>query len=153
MENDASKIIMDDLMAEGGATFNYLSQKDMRTAGGWAMLMAILGSISVCIFTLSGASIIFMSQTMGDIGATSSLQGMGILFILVSLLFVAPIIYLFLFAIRAIKAYNIEGANEIHELIGSLKNFFMSFGIVSILSVILFIIWSMYMASQAPGIN
>ncbi len=151
MENQ-DQIIMDDVFADNGAILTNETQKEFRTIGIWSLLLAIFGVLFILMFLLSSVSF-FMMFTSSNVPELEAMKGLGFLMLIMSSIFVVPVVFLFRFSFKALKMRKISDSNEVLKTIQFLKSFFLYLVISIIGSFILMMFWSMYMATQSPSFN
>lgn len=138
---DNKHIIIDDTLAEANVVLTPGAQSHLRTSGIWGILLSIFGFLYSMIIVLAGISIITMSSTLGLGSQEGVMTGMGVFMIVMGLVFIIPIVFLLRFSIQSLKAGASMKTYMLTNAISHLKTFFMTFGIMTLLSVLLYFIW------------
>lgn len=148
---DHRHIIMDDTLAAANVVLTPGAQGHLRTAGIWGILLSIMGFLYAAMIVVSGIFLTVMSSTMGLGAQEGIMTGMGIFMIIMGLIFIIPMVFLLRFSILSLKAGAAMKTYMLTNAISHLKTFFMSFGIMTLLSIALYFIWIFSVAAFTRG--
>lgn len=149
---DNRHIIIDDTLAEANVVLTPGAQKHLRTSGIWGILLSIFGFLYSATIIFGGGGIMVMSSTLGLGAQEGVMTGMGIFMIISGLVFIIPMVYLLRFSILSLKAGASMKTYVLTDAISHLKTFFMSLGIVTLLSVFLYFVWIFTMTVFTRGL-
>ena len=118
----------------------------------WAKFLAIVGMIGVVLIVLGGVAysiwISVMMESLGkDLGnpspafETAYIFGSAIGFIIIAAVAFFPMLYMFRFANRMRKALDGNDQQSLNSSFQSLKIYFRYLGIITIISLALWIFW------------
>ena len=130
----------------GAITPGILEQ--LRRTRPWVLLVAVVFLILALLMILIGAAmlaggsaIMGASPEIQAIGGTGMIQGMGVVYILMSLLFyLLPSILLFRYAGAISKAVNSADATEAEIAISRQASFWKFVGILVLIGIVLFVV-------------
>ena len=106
-----------------------------------AMLVAALFTTLIGVAMLAGSSFMMASPEMQAIGSTGMVQGMGVFYILMSVIFyLIPSILLFRYAGAISKAVNNASAEEVEIALSRQAGFWKYVGIFTLIMIIITII-------------
>jgi hypothetical protein len=148
---DHRHLIIDDTLAEVNIVLTPGAQGHLRTTGIWGIILSIMGFLYSGIIIIGGISVMVMSSTMGLGAEEGIITGMGIFMTIIGLIFIVPMIFLLRFSILSLKAGASMKTYMLTDAISYLKTFFMSFGIITLLSVFLYFIWIFVVAAFTRG--
>jgi hypothetical protein len=116
--------------------FNMLN--DLRIAGQWGMLLAVIGFISSGILLLF-ALFFFLFPSLAHTETTMFFSGffLGGLYLTMAIIYFFPSLYLYRFASSAKKAFIQRETADVAFSINNLKTLFRFMGIFTILSIVL----------------
>jgi hypothetical protein len=116
--------------------FNMLN--DLRIAGQWGMLLAVIGFISAG-FLLLFALFFSLFPSLAHTGATMHFSGflLGGLYLTMAIIYFFPSLFLYRFASSAKKAFIRRETADLAFSLNNLKILFRFMGIFTILSIVL----------------
>lgn len=118
---------------------------DLKTAGGWAMFLAVLGFVGVAILLLTGIGMTAFSVVgSGDNEFSSALPFstlyLGVMYLVLGAIYVVPVLYLFRFAQKAREAGRTFAISTVEDGVRFLRKHYQITGIMVILLMILYIV-------------
>jgi len=125
---------------------------DLKTAGGWAMFLAILGFIGVGFLLLGGIGVtVFSIMQSGNDEFTSGLPFstiyLGVMYLITAAIYIAPVLYLFRFAQKAREAGRSYTISTVEDGVRFLRKHYQITGIMVILLFFLYIAGAIAMLS------
>ncbi|QYJ67991.1 hypothetical protein [Flavobacterium litorale] len=131
----------------------------LKTSAGWALFLAIIGSI-VILFSLLGSLGMLMAGSMID-SKPESLGAMGIMSSatigLMSLLFTItmffPVLYLYKFSSSTRQAISQNNTIGMTKAFSDLKGYFLWSGILTIFSIVTYLVLIVYVVSAASQLS
>ncbi len=126
---------------EQGITVGLNTMNDLRIAGQWGKLMAVLGFIGIGIMFVFG--IFFMLFPFDEMyGGAMPYRPfyLGILYFILALVYIFPVIYLYKFSSRAKRAFLYRDEDDFNRSIQNLKILFRLTGIFTLASLVLIFI-------------
>ncbi|MFN8165510.1 MAG: DUF5362 family protein [Bacteroidia bacterium] len=145
MENNVLDQQMKSGSAEIGLSLDALDY--IRQTAKWAKFFAILGFIFCAIMILGGIFAGSMLGTMGGGGALGA-AGMGglvgFVYILFSLLYFFPCLYLYRFSVNAQTAIDSRNTEQMTQAFRWLKSNFRFFGILTIVILSLYLVIAIF---------
>lgn len=118
---------------------------DLKSAGGWAMFLAVLGFIGVAILLLTGVGMSALSMVGMDnkqflSNLPFSTLYLGIMYLVLGAIYLVPIIYLFRFAQKAREAGKTFAIATVEDGARFLRKHYQITGIMVILLLVLYIV-------------
>lgn len=123
----------------------------LRSAASWALFLSIMGFI-ILAFSLIGAFGMMIGASavnenpMVTKEMSSVMLGGGLVGVVLTVLFFVPIFNLYKFSSNTKQALDINDTLAISESFRSLKRHFMWTSLLTLFSIIVYIIWVIYMA-------
>jgi len=120
---------------------------DLRIAGQWGKLLAVMGFIFIAMMLLFG--LLFMLFPLGDLydeGFPFSPYSLGAFYLVFATIYVFPVLYLYKFSSHAKKAFIHRDENHFHLSVQNLKILFRLTGIFTIASLVLTFLGLMFAA-------
>lgn len=131
----------------------------LQTASGWALFLAIVGTI-VILFSLIGSLGMFIASSAidsapGSLGSMGIMSGatMGLLSLLFTITMFFPVLYLYKFYSSTQKAVKSNDINGMTKSFKDLKGYFVWSGILTIVSIVLYIVLIMIVVSSASQLS
>lgn len=128
----------------------------LNTTRKWAMFLAVLGFIGIFFLVLMSLSIGFVfnfadmpTQVASRLPVSPTIIALFYIFIAAALFI--PVWYLFQFSKRMKKALATNNEELITHSFSNLKNFFLAYGILTILSILLYFLFIIIGAFAALG--
>lgn len=114
----------------------------LRRAAGWAKFIAIVGFITIGFSLLSIATLLVLGNTMSEAFVAAGMSSvMAIIYFVFALTMLTistlPMIYLYCFATRTRRAIDDGDTLTLAQSFHSLKNYFLFYGIMIIISLVL----------------
>lgn len=118
---------------------------DLKTAGGWAMFLAVLGFVGVAILLLTGIGMSAFSVVgSGDNEFSDALPFstlyLGVMYLVLGAIYVVPVLYLFRFAQKAREAGRTFAISTVEDGVRFLRKHYQITGIMVILLMVLYIV-------------
>ncbi len=111
---------------------------DLRIAGQWGMMLAVIGFISIGIMLLF--ALLFMLFPFGDqFDAALPYPRflLGGLYLIIAVVYIFPVVYLYKFSAHAKKTFLHRDKTELHSTIRNLKILFRLTGIFTIAMLVI----------------
>ncbi|GGB64955.1 hypothetical protein GCM10007424_01070 [Flavobacterium suaedae] len=131
----------------------------LNTASGWALFLAIVGTIVILFSLLGSLGMLIASSTIdsapGSLASMGIMSGatMGLLFLLFTITMFFPVLYLYKFYSSTQKAVKSDDINGMTKSFKDLKGYFLWSGILTILSIILYIVLIVITVSSASRLS
>ncbi len=131
----------------------------LKTASGWALFLAIVGSLVILLSLLGSLAIIMAGSAMdsapGSLGAMGIMSSstIGIFSLLFTITMFFPVLYLFKFYSSTRKAINENNIDGMTEAFGDLKGYFLWSGILTIVSIVLYIGFIILVVASASRLS
>ena len=134
-----------------------VAQDFLRTAAGWALFMSVVGFIFLALGLLGALGIMAAGSAMGDMPGGMGMMGLmggmtlGVIVLVFVVLLFFPTLYLFKFSSTTKQALNNSNTEAITRAFNNLKNYFMWIGIITILYIVSYIGFAIFVASAATS--
>jgi uncharacterized membrane protein len=135
-----------------------VAQDFLRTAAGWALFMSIVGFIFLALGLLGALGAMAAGSAMGDMSGGMGMMGLisgmtlGVIILVFVVLLFFPTLFLFKFSSTTKQALNNSNIEGITRAFNNLKNYFMWIGIITILYIVSYIAFIIFVASAATSV-
>ncbi len=133
--------ILDDSLPRG-VELDENGQSYLKSTGGWALFLAILGLVGVAFMLLAG---IVTAVTLPSLDTPPGVENsffylFALMYVVMAALFAIPVILLFRFALRAQKAGSQYSGNNVMESLRLLRDYFKWLGIMTLAFIVIYIL-------------
>lgn len=127
----------------------------LKTAGKWAMFLAIMGFIGIAFMLLAGLSMLAVggaaagmdNSPYGSAAPAMAPGILGIVYLICAVLYIFPVIYLYKFSSNAKEAVNSNSSDKLTSALENLKSHYKFVGIVTIITIVGSIVGMIAMAA------
>ncbi|KAF2516289.1 hypothetical protein E0W68_12205 [Flavobacterium salilacus subsp. salilacus] len=131
----------------------------LKTSAGWALFLAVIGSIVILLSFFGSLAIILAGSAMdsapGSLGAMGIMSSatLGIISLLFTITMFFPVLYLFKFSSSTRKAINENNIDGMTKAFGDLKGYFLWSGILTIFSIVSYLVIIIIAVSAASRLS
>ncbi len=129
---------------EEGITITHTAQKDLRQAGGWAMMFAVIGFIISSILLIATIFMLFSGVLSEMDSGPYSFIGGGFIVMFYGIITAVYFLFSWLllkFSLNAMKVGKVGGSsNEVGNAMSALRKMFMIMGVTTIAMIVVYIV-------------
>ncbi|AXG74428.1 hypothetical protein DVK85_09355 [Flavobacterium arcticum] len=131
----------------------------LKTSAGWALFLAIIGSIVILFSFFASLALILAGSTMdstpGSLGAMGIMSSatLGLFSLLFTITMFFPILYLYKFSSSTRSALSNNNIDGITKAFSDLKGYFLWSGIFTIFSIVSYLTFIIYIVSAASRLS
>jgi hypothetical protein len=126
----------------------------LSTAAGWAMFLSIIGFLMCALSLLGSLGMIVGAAAMGDSNpAFAMMPGMGIVFLISTIVLFIPVLFLFKFSVTMKRAIESSDIEKLTLGFRNLKNYFVWAGILTIIWILSYVYLMVSVLSNAAELG
>ena len=125
-----------------GMFVNNSMKADLLSAAKWAKFLCIVGCIGVALMLIAGLALIVLGSKLGGAFAGSAIggAGMGFLYLIITAIYIYPLIKGFQFANATKAACLSDDAAQLARGFAGLRSLLKFFGILTIIILVLYVL-------------
>ena len=124
-----------------GMFVNHTMKGDLLSAAKWAKFLCIVGCIGLALMLIAGLALIVLGSKLGGAFAGSAIggAGMGFLYLIITAIYIYPLIKGFQFANATKAACLSDDAAQLARGFAGLRSLLKFFGILTIIVLVIYV--------------
>ena len=135
-----------------GMFVNHTMKGDLLSAAKWAKFLCIVGCIGLALMLIAGLALIVLGSKLGGAFAGSAIggAGMGFLYLIITAIYIYPLIKGFQFANATKAACLTDSESQLARGFAGLGSLLKYFGILTIIVLIIYVL--IFIAALTMGL-